>query len=304
MFTHRASRLAATTSVVAIAIGLVLAACGSFGSSAVAVLGPPTGTSLPIAGGPEVAMPATIAPSHRRGTLPPTVPSSVSNTASTAPTASASSPATPSAPRPTVPPTMPTTPTTSTTVTIPAPALCAVSFVGDSLGAGTLRNGLADALGRVGCPLVWKEAYGGMPIAVGATLLARAGTAPSNVALVMLGFHNARSEVFGGRFPARIDAVVRAAGGRVVVWPLLASTSDCSAGYKAALVRADDELRAATLRWPNLELVDYPAFLAPHPEYSEHRCPHLLPPGYGAAAAWLAGEVRQVVERRAGHPVA
>jgi hypothetical protein len=284
-----------TTGTLAIGIGLVLAACASFGSRSVVVLGPPTGTSIPIARGAAVTMPATIAPVGAPGTLPPTVVTSVSGSATTAPAVSASTgPPTPPTPIPT--PTRPTTPA--------PPALCSVSFVGDSLGAGTLRNGLADALGRVGCPLVWKTAYGGMPIAVGATLLARAGTAPSNVALVMLGFHNARSEVFRGRFPARIDAVVRAAGSRLVVWPLLASTSDCSAGYKAALVRANDELRAATLRWPNLELVDYPAFLAPHPEYSEHRCPHLLPPGYGAAAAWLAGEVRQVVQRRAGHPVA
>ena len=175
---------------------------------------------------------------------------------------------------------------------------CAVSFVGDSLGLGTLRNGLPEALGGVGCLLVWQEAYGGMPIGVGADLLAGAGGAPSNVALVMLGFHNARSEVGKGRFPGRIDAVVQAAGPRLVVWPMLASTADCSNGYKQALVRANEELQAATLRWPNLVLVDYPAFLAVHPEYSENRCPHLVPPGYGAAAAWLAGEVRRLLEVR------
>ena len=101
-----------------------------------------------------------------------------------------------------------------------------------------------------------------------------------------------------GRFPRRIDAVVQAAGPRLVVWPMLASTADCSNGYKDALVRANQELQAATLRWPNLVLADYPAFLAGHPEYSENRCPHLVPPGYGAAAAWLAGEVRRLLELR------
>src|SRR5436305_167576 len=82
-----------------------------------------------------------------------------------------------------------------------------------------------------------------------------------------------------------------AAHGRLVVWPLLAATSDCSAGYQRALLGANDELRAATRRWTNLALLDYPAFLAPHPEYSEHRCPHLLPAGYAATATWLASEV-------------
>jgi hypothetical protein len=114
----------------------------------------------------------------------------------------------------------------------------------------------------------------------------------------MLGFHNARSEVGRDLFPGRIDAVVTAAHGRLVVWPMPASTDDCSAGYQRALARADDELRAATLRWPNLLLVDYPAFLAPHPEYSEHRCPHLLPFGYAAVNGWLAGEVRRLVDLR------
>ena len=75
---------------------------------------------------------------------------------------------------------------------------------------------------------------------------------------------------------------------------MLASTADCSNGYKDALVRANQELQAATLRWPNLVLADYPALLAVHPEY----LPHLVPPGYGAAAAWLAGEVRRLLELR------
>jgi hypothetical protein len=170
--------------------------------------------------------------------------------------------------------------------------------VGDSLGAGLDRNGLAAALRDVECVVTWKDAYGGMPTAIGAALLERAAHAPSNVVLVVLGFHNARSEVDEGRFPGRIDAVLAAAHGRLVVWPLLASTSDCSAGYQRALLRANDELRAATRHWPNLALVDYPAFLAPHPEYSEHRCPHLLPAGYAATAAWLAGQVRRVVDER------
>ena len=195
------------------------------------------------------------------------------------------------------------TTTTAATTTVPPapaePAPCAVSYVGDSLGMGTLRNGLPQALAGVGCKLVWNTAYGGMETSIGAQLLAKNTGQPSNVALVMLGYHNAKSEVSQGMFPGLIDQVMKGAGDRLVVWPLLWYTSDCSAGYKQALVRANQELHAAQARWPNLLLADYPTFVVPHPEYSEHRCPHLLPPGYRATAAWLAGEVRRLVDQRA-----
>jgi peptidoglycan/LPS O-acetylase OafA/YrhL len=198
-------------------------------------------------------------------------------------------------------------PTTVPTTTAPppattAPAPCAVSFVGDSVGTGTLRNGLEEALRRHGCALVFHAAYGGMKVRVGAQRLAASRGAGSNVAIAMLGFHNAREEVGRGRFPGLIDAVVGAAGNRLVVWPLLGSTSDCSDGYKAALVRANEELRRATARWPNLLLVDYAGFLAAHPEYSENRCPHLLPSGYRATADWLAAQVRRAITARGTEP--
>jgi hypothetical protein len=204
----------------------------------------------------------------------------------------------------TVPTTVPTTvatmpPPTTVPPASPPPAPCAVSFVADSVGTGVLRNGLADDLGGVVCPLVWHAAYGGMPINVGIDLLARASDQPSNVALVMLGFHNARSEVGAGRFPGWIDAVVAAAGGRTVVWPMLAYTNGCSAGYKQALTQADAELVEAQQRWPNLVLIDYPTLLAAHPEFDIGDCPHLTVAGYRAVGEWLASEVRRLVEARA-----
>ena len=132
----------------------------------------------------------------------------------------------------------------------------------------------------------------------GAALLAGGDGAATNVAVIVLGFHNTRSEVAAGGFAARIDAVMGAAGDRLVVWALLAGTAECSASYQQALSAADDELRAAQQRWPRLELVDYPTFLAAHPEYSNHDCPHLVAAGYQAVANWLAGEVRRVVDAR------
>jgi hypothetical protein len=200
----------------------------------------------------------------------------------------------------TLPITVATTPPPTTVAPPPPlPAPCAVSFVADSVGTGVLRNGLADDLGGVVCPLVWHAAYGGMAINVGIDLLARASGQRSNVALVMLGFRNARSEVGAGRFPGWIDAVVTAAAGRTVVWPMLAYTNGCSAGYQQALTQADAELVEAQQRWPNLVLVDNPAFLVAHPEFDIGDGPHLNAAGYRAVGEWLASEVRRLVEARA-----
>jgi hypothetical protein len=273
--------------LVAATLGALTAGCARSSSAILVLPSRSTVVTVPTAS-PTVAPSRTAAPAGLPSTAEPNGVATAPSTTTTAVTTAVNTSAMPSSTN--APP--------RAAPRAKAPVLCGVSFVGDSLGAGLDRNGLAAALDRVGCLLVWKDAYGGMPIGVGATLLEGARHAPSNVVLVMLGFHNARSEVGRDLFPGRIDAVVTAAHGRLVVWPMPASTDDCSAGYQRALARADDELRAATLRWPNLLLVDYPAFLAPHPEYSEHRCPHLLPFGYAAVNGWLAGEVRRLVDLR------
>ena len=58
--------------------------------------------------------------------------------------------------RPPLPPT-----TMATTTTAPPHVRCRAAYVGDSVGWGTLRNGLAAALAAVGCPLVWSSARPG-----------------------------------------------------------------------------------------------------------------------------------------------
>jgi hypothetical protein len=221
---------------------------------------------------PPAAAPAPTAPPTPSTTAPVVVTTAAPPVATTVPPASAPPPTTAAPPPP-----------------------CALSFVADSVGAGLLGHGLGDTLGALGCQLVWKQAIGGLDIGAGTRSLAAAADEPTNAVLVMLGFHNARSEVGSGRFPDRIDAIVQAAGNRLVIWPLPAPTNECSSGYKQALQEADAQLQAAQQRWPNLVLIDYPTFLAAHPEYSNHDCPHLLPAGYEATAAWLAGEVRQAV---------
>jgi len=191
----------------------------------------------------------------------------------------------------TVPPTSTTIPPTSTTV----PPPCDVVAVGDSVGIDLFNNGLRERLAFAGCDLKWTGGRRGITVTDGAGELATASDVSANVALVILGYHNLKSETQGGRFPSLIDTVMAAAGPRLVVWPMLGATDDCSANYKIGVGVANASLQEATARWPNLLLVDYTSLLAAHPEYSQQRCPHLLASGSKEVAGWLAGQLREVV---------
>ncbi len=173
---------------------------------------------------------------------------------------------------------------------------CHVVAVGDSVGSGLIQNGLDESLAAVGCDLLWAGGRPGITVTQGGTELSGASDISAEVALVILGYHNTRSETQSGRFPSLIDTVMKAAGDRTVVWPLLGATLDCTDSYKTATGVANDNLRDATARWPNLVLVDYASLLAAHPEYSEQRCPHLLAVGSRAVATWLAGQVRAAAD--------
>lgn len=190
--------------------------------------------------------------------------------------------------------TVATTSTTSaptTTTTIPAP--CNVMFASDSVGIDLLNNGLKDTLAFVGCTLKWTGGNRGIEIEDGAAELARANAVDADVVVMMLGYHDANSNGRGGRYPALIDMVMQAAGPRLVVWPMYGATDDCSSNYKTGVGMANQSLRDATARWPNLRLVDYPSLLAANPQYSQERCPHLLASGSREVAGWLAGQVRE-----------
>jgi hypothetical protein len=138
-----------------------------------------------------------------------------------------------------------------------------------------------------------------METSEGAQALKAAGDVGANVVVASVGYVNAHEHIQKGEYPGLIDQVMKAAGDRVVIWPLLGGTSDCSTWYAQSIVTANQMLQQATKRWPNLVLADYPSFIAAHPEYSQHRCPHLIAAGYQARAQWLASEVRRLVSARA-----
>ncbi len=171
------------------------------------------------------------------------------------------------------------------------------------MGIDLINNGLKDRLAFAGCDLKWTGGARGIEVEAGAKVLAGAADIHADIVLVMLGYHNANSNARRGRFPALIDMVVEAAGPRLVVWPMYGATDDCSANYKSGIGIANQSLRDAQTRWPNLLLVDYTSEIAAHPEYSQQRCPHLLASGSKAVAGWLAGALRDVVNN-ATPPVA
>jgi hypothetical protein len=178
----------------------------------------------------------------------------------------------------------------------PIPAPCAVVVVGDSVGQDLFNNGFGDSLANVGCQLAATTGARGITMEQGAAYLARARDVQANVAVVVLGYHNAVSQTRSGEFPAFIDAVMTAAGDRIVVWSLPGRTPDCGVNFTNAVALETQLVHEATGRWPKLVPVDYPAVIDAHPEYSQNRCPHLVNSGSRAVGAWLAGEVRRVVD--------
>ena len=188
------------------------------------------------------------------------------------------------------------TSSTTTSTTVPAPAPCHIAYLADSVGVDLLQNGLAKALGGVGCTIEWSRAVRGSRLAEGVQALraATAGATGTDTVLVLQGY--SKATVNRGQFPSSLELLMEAAGGRTVVWPMYGPTIGCSAAYTETLAEANRLLQEATRRWPNLRLADYPALLGAHPEFSVHDCPHLRASGSAAVATWLAGEVRRLVE--------
>ena len=172
--------------------------------------------------------------------------------------------------------TMTTTTTTSTTMvptTVPAPAPCHIAYLADSVGVDLLRNGLAKALGGVGCTIEWSRAMRGSRLVEGVQAL-RAATADvtgTDTVLVLQGYSKAK--VNRGQFPSSLELLMEAAGGRTVVWSMYGPTIGCSYAYTETLAEANRLLQEATRRWPNLRLADYPALLGGPPGVLGARLP-------------------------------
>jgi hypothetical protein len=235
---------------------------------------------------PAAPVTLAVAASVSGSTITPTAPPPPIGAAVTAPP-----PTTTTVPTTTVPPT-----TTAPPTVPPTQPPCAVVAVGDSVGQDLFNNGFGASLAGVGCELTAATGARGITMQQGATYLARARDVQANVVVVVLGYHNAVSQTRSGEFPALIDAVMQAAGDRIVVWSLPGRTPDCGVNFTNAVALESQLVRDAMGRWPKLVPVDYPSVIDAHPEYSQNRCPHLVNSGSRAVGAWLAGEVRGVVD--------
>jgi hypothetical protein len=175
-------------------------------------------------------------------------------------------------------------------------APCQLALLADSVGHDLLLNGLASQLAGVGCPIAWSRVQRGSPLGDGVRALTAVNGSGADAIFVLQGYSKASSH--RGEFPGLVDQVMRMANGRPVVWTLYGRTSDCSAGYTRTLDGFNMKLLATAQQAANLRLIDYPAVIRAHPEYSQHRCPHLLAGGSRAVSAFMAGEVRRLVNFR------
>ena len=254
-----------SASVTAPAPATLDVAASTAGSTASAATRPPPTTVAPST--TVAPPPATTAPSP---TVPPTT-----------------MPPTTVPPPPTAPPTEPPP---------PPPAPCAVVAVGDSVGQDMFNNEFGASLANVGCHLAAATGRAASRCRRAPATSPAARDIPANVVVVVLGYHNAVSQTRSGTFPALIDGVMEAAGDRTVVWSLPGRTSDCGASFTNAVAVEGQLVLEATGRWPNLVPVDYASVIDAHPEYSQNRCPHLVNSGSRAVGAWLADEVRRIVD--------
>jgi hypothetical protein len=121
------------------------------------------------------------------------------------------------------------------------------------------------------------------------SIIAASRPAIGEVAVVALGNNDAGSPV---TFAQRVDGVMQAFGPiRRVIWVNLRSF----ASWTPAL---DQQLTAATTRWPNLVVADWNTRSATDPTLVYGDGLHLTPGGQAAMADLIAGEVGAYVQQR------
>jgi hypothetical protein len=157
-----------------------------------------------------------------------------------------------------------------------------VSIYGDSVLLGARNDLLTQFAGQQ----VTVDAVEDRSLLGAIGLFQNAGPALGDVVVLDLGYNDVAD---AGVFRSRIDAAMSAlAGVKRVIW---LNQHDWGPG-RAAM---NDELTAAASRYPNLDVVDWNAQVAAHPEYVYSDQIHLTPAGQPAMATAVRTHFDQYV---------
>jgi hypothetical protein len=176
-----------------------------------------------------------------------------------------------------------TTPTTTTTL---PPLGTKVAIVGDSLTDG-IKTRITPFATRLGFDAKI-DAQTGRDIEAGLSPLKKIVTG-RDLVVVALGTNDARSGLTATEADTRIDEMMALATGKPVLWVNI-YRSDTKATMAAADL-FDQQLAAATSRYPNLTVLDWSSYIKSRPELMGDDHIHLTSDGYVARAEWLARQI-------------
>jgi len=179
------------------------------------------------------------------------------------------------------------TPATSTTPATTLPPLgTKVAIVGDSLTDG-IKTRITPFAARLGFDAKI-DAQTGRDIEAGLSPLKKIVTG-RDLVVVALGTNDARSGLTATEADTRIDEMMALATGKPVLWVNIYRSD--TKGTMAAADLFDQQLAAATSRYPNLTVLDWSSYIRNRPELMGADHIHLTSDGYVARAEWLALQI-------------
>jgi len=176
-----------------------------------------------------------------------------------------------------------TSPTTATTL---PPLGTKVAIVGDSLTDG-IKTRITPFAARLGFDAKI-DAQTGRDIEAGLSPLKKIVTG-RDLVVVALGTNDARSGLTATEADTRIDEMMALATGKPVLWVNIYRSD--TKGTMAAADLFDQELEAASSRYPNLTVLDWSSYIQSRPELMGADNIHLTSDGYVARAEWLALQI-------------
>jgi hypothetical protein len=177
-------------------------------------------------------------------------------------------------------------PTTATTTETLPPLGTKVAIVGDSLTDG-IKTRITPFAARLGFDAKI-DAQTGRDIEAGLSPLKKIVTG-RDLVVVALGTNDARSGLTAAEADTRIDEMMALAAGKPVLWVNIYRSD--TKGTMAAADLFDQQLAAATNRYPNLTVLDWSSYIQSRPELMGADHIHLTSDGYVARAEWLALQI-------------